>query len=669
MSVHPSACPLDCPDHCSLDVTVEAGRVVRVEPRDANPLTDGFICGKVRRIERHLYGADRLLSPGIRTGPRGSGQFRDVSWDEALDLIAKRFLAIRESRGAEAILPYYYGGSNGALTQDASDARFFRRLGASRITRTLCAAATGRAAMGLYGKMPGVAYPDYPKAKLIVVWGQNPSASSIHLVPILKRAMDGGSRLVVIDPRKTPLAKQAHVHLAVRPGADLPLALAVMRHLFTTGRADRDFLAAHTTGADELERRAAAWTFEKAAAVTGISAGDIEAFAESYATTRPAVIRCGWGLERNRNGGSAVAAVLALPAVAGHFKVHGGGYTMSNGAAWKLGAAVTDAESPGRLLNMNDLGQILLDDGPGRVDALFVYNANPLMTVPDQNRVREGLAREDLFTVVFDSMRTDTALWADVVLPATTFLEHTELSRGYGAYSLQVGTPVVAPAGESRPNYEVFGELTRRCGLSRPGDDDTAEGLVAAILAGTQEAPAGLATALAQKDAPPPHFGRTPVQFVDVFPLTPDRKAHLCPADLDAEAPGGLYHWQEEPAEGRRYPLALISPALVTTISSTFAQLLPGPVPLDMHPDDAAARGLKAGDTIRVFNDLGEVVTTLRMTTDLRPGVVLLPKGLWARHTLNGATATALAPAQARTDLGQGACFNDARVEVEKAAG
>ncbi len=347
------------------------------------------------------------------------------------------------------------------LTHEAVDARLFRRLGASRLLRTVCAAATGRAATGLYGKMPGVALTDYVHARLIVVWGTNPSATGIHLVPIVQEAQRRGAKLVVVDPRATPLAKQADLHLAVRPGGDLPVALAVMRYLFENGRADEAFLAAHATGADELRRRAAEWTFERAAEVSSVPAEQIEAFAQLYADSSPAVIRCGWGLERNRNGGSAIASVLALPAVGGKFGVRGGGYTLSNGGAWKVddATAVGEPEPQTREVNMNHLGEALLTYDRPPVDVLFVYNSNALATNPDQERVRAGLEREDLFTVVFDQVRTDTALYADVLLPATAFPEHHELARGYGALVIHRIEPVAEAPGEARPNYEVFADL------------------------------------------------------------------------------------------------------------------------------------------------------------------------------------------------------------------
>src|SRR5262245_584311 len=328
-----TACPLDCPDSCTLDVTVERGRVIKIDGGDDNPVTRNYICGKVRRFGDRVYGEDRLLYPAVRKGPKGQGVFTRVTWDEALDQIAARMIEIRDTAGAEAILPFCDGGSNGLLTQDTNDAALFRAFGTSRLARTVCAAPTGAAALGLYGKMPGVTYDDYVHAKLIVLWGVNPAASGIHLIPFIRQARKGGATLVVVDPRATSLARQADLHLAVRPGTDLPVALAIHRFLFEGGFADERFLDEHTHGAHELRARADAWTIERAAAEAGIDPGALRHLAELYAASSPAVIRCGWGLERNRNGGSAVAAVLALPAVAGKFGVRGGGYTMSNSLA------------------------------------------------------------------------------------------------------------------------------------------------------------------------------------------------------------------------------------------------------------------------------------------------------------------------------------------------
>jgi anaerobic selenocysteine-containing dehydrogenase len=660
----PSACPLDCPDACSLDVQVAGGQVTKVDGNRLNPLTQGYICAKVRRLPEYLYGPERLLHPARRVGRKGEGRFERLSWDAALDLAAEKMREAQERWGGESILPFYYGGSNGLLTQDTTDARLFRRLGSSRLARTVCAAPTGRAATGLYGKMAGVALHDYVHARLIVLWGVNPSATGIHLVPVVQEAQRRGALLVVVDPRRIPLAKKADLHLAPRPGSDLPLALAMIRWLFAEGRADLDFLAAHATGVEELRRRAEPWTLERAAAASGVAAGDIERFARLYADSSPAVIRTGWGFERNRNGGSAVAAALALPAVAGKFGVRGGGYTMSNSGAWApafdRAGPVGAAEPETRVVNMNRLGETLLGAEPP-VQVLFSYNCNPLATMPNQEKVRRGLEREDLFTVVFDQVWTDTARYADLVLPATHFLEHPEIVRGYGAMVLYRTRPAAPPAGEARSNTEVFADLCRRLGLDREGDLVDADALAGALLSPR------LRQEVERDGFASPDCGPSPVQFLDSFPLTADRKAHLVPEELDREAPLGLYAFRDDPAT-ERYPLALISPATGRTVSSTFGHLYRDQVPLEIHPDDAARRGIAAGDVVRVWNDLGEVKTTARLSPDLRPGVVLLAKGLWSHNTLSGTTANALAP-DSYADLGEGACFNDARVQVERVSG
>jgi anaerobic selenocysteine-containing dehydrogenase len=654
-----TACPLDCPDSCSLDVQVERGRLVKIDGSRVAPSTDGYICGKVRRFDRRVYGQLRLEYPAVRSGPKGGAEFERISWDEALDLVAAKMAAARARFGAESVLPYHYGGSNGVLTNDLEDARLFRRFGASRLARTLCAAPTGAAATALYGKMAGVAYPDYESARLVVIWGCNPSASGIHIVSHIKKAQNLGARLVVIDPRRTPLARQADLHLAVRPGADLPLALAVIRELFESGRADLDFLSRHATGVDELRRAASPWTIDAAAEEAGLAAGDVRRFADWYASTSPAVIRCGWGQERNRNGGSATMAILALPAVAGKFGVRGGGYTMSNSGAWGIMAErLIDTPAPAtRLVNMNHLGRALTEYTTPPVAVLFVYNCNPLATAPDQNLVRRGLEREDLFTVVHEQVMTDTARYADLILPATTFFEHYDVARGYGAYHLHVVRPVIDAVGESRPNQEVFRALGVRLGLAR--EDDLGE--TGALMEVAGRVPDALRPAIANGQMAPAIADGRPVQFVDVLPNTADKRVHLHPVDVASR--NGLYAYEPDPATAD-YPLALISPASEHTISSTLGELRPGVARLKMHPDDAHARHLGDGDAVRVFNERGQVECEVSVTPEIRVGTVSLPKGLWALSTFNGSTANALVP-DTLTDIAGGACFNDARVQVE----
>ncbi len=660
-----SACPLDCPDSCSLDVTIRDGRVEAVDGNHLNPITAGFICGKVRHFPELIYGPDRVLYPAVRSGPKGSGEFRRVSWDEAIDRVAARLAAIRDESGGEAILPYCYGGSNGWLTQNGLDARFFFRLGASRLARTLCAMPAATASTGLYGKMPGVAFEDYPAARLIVLWGVNPAVTGIHLAPFIAQARANGAKLAVVDPRRTPFARQADLHLPLRPGTDLPVALAIIRWLFESGRADLDFLNTHARNWESLRERSQEWTFERAAEVAGVCVDEIAAIAELYAESRPAVIRCGWGPERNQNGGSAIAAILALPAVAGKFGVAGGGFTMSQSFAWDVDpmAGVAAPAPQTREINMNRLGEVLDPDFQPPISALFVYNCNPLSTVPEQNKIRAGLLREDLFTVVHEQVLTDTARYADVLLPATTFLEHAELRRSYGAMLAQYSQPVIDPVGEARSNHWLFGELCRRMDLTRPGEPETPDDLVQAIVA-TSRSTAELAQSFAATGRAVPPCGQRPIPFVDVFPGTADRRIDLFASSLDQASTYGLYTYLPI-RESEKFPLSLISPSTSKAISSTLYQLVQGTVPLEMHPADARVRGIADGDGVRMFNDSGEVRCAAKINSDVRPGVVVMPKGLWARHTHNGQTTNALVP-DTLSDVGGGACFNDSRVQIER---
>jgi anaerobic selenocysteine-containing dehydrogenase len=656
-----TACPLDCPDSCSLAVTVQDGRVVKVDGGRRNPVTEGYICAKVRRLPERVEGDARLRFPLRRIGPKGNAALARFGWEEAIDLVATRIREARERWGGESILPFCYGGSNGLLTQDAIDARLFRLLGASRLERNVCAAPTGAANKALYGKMPSVSYPDYEASQLIVIWGGNPSTTGIHLLPYIQRARKNGARLVVVDPRVTPLARQADIHLPLRPGTDLPVALAIHRFLFETGAADQVFLDAHTRHADRLRERAAEWTFERAAEVAGLQASLLQSVATLYAESSPAIVRCGWGLERNRNGGSAAAAVLALPAVAGKFGVRGGGYSLSNSASWSIERTWIGVDEPAtRAINMNHLGRVLTGAIDPPVKVLFVYNCNPAVTMPDQRKVLEGLAREDLFTVVFDQVMNDTVAYADVVLPATSFLEHYDIAKAYGPISLQMVQPVIDAVGESRPNAQVFGQLLSALGLGDEGDDGELRTLVQ-VLDGL---PAPVANSLRTQGMPEPPFGLTPVQFVDVFPRTPDERVDLFPAELERESKAGLYRFIPERTD-ERYPLALLSPATDRTISSTLGEMVKAEAALVMHPLDARPRGLEEGADVRVFNALGEVRCKLCIEPTVRPGTVVLPKGLWRRQTVNRLTSNALV-ADDLSDIGAGACFNDARVQVER---
>jgi anaerobic selenocysteine-containing dehydrogenase len=656
-----SACPLDCPDRCSLEVSVEDGRVVAIEGSRLNPVTDGFICAKVRGYAQRVDGPDRLLHPLKRSGAKGEGRFTQISWDEALTAIALTFERVRREHGGEAILPFAYGGSNGLLSQGTSDEFLFRGLGASRLERTVCAAQTGAVAQAVYGKMPSVDFPDFAQARFIILWGANPKTTHIHLMPYLKAARDAGAKIALVDPRQTLPRGFVDVHLPVLPGSDAPVALAMIAHLERMGRVDQAFLEAQTDGWERLLSQAREWTLERAAARAGVLPQAIAGLAEAYASADPALIRCGWGVERNRNGEAAVAAILALPAVAGKFGKRGGGYALSSSEAYQVDSdrLAGAKEATTRGINMSQLGRVLLEEKSPPVKALFVYDANPAVTLPDQGRVVRGLLREDLFTVVFDQVMTDTALYADIVLPATTFLEQRDLSISYGTYVMLLSEPVVPRRGEARPNEEVFRALGERLGIPCPGEEQALREAVAAVGGALAGEPGSRLAHLRREGVVLFDFpGERPVQFVTVFPPTANRKICFFPPELGPDP----YGVADDPGSASA-PLALISPATDKSICSILAETVAERAALEMHPEDARSRGLTSGQRVRVYNPLGEVLVSLRFNPTLRPGVVYLPKGIWNRHTENGRVGTALVPDDVSAISG-GALFNDARVEV-----
>jgi anaerobic selenocysteine-containing dehydrogenase len=653
---------MDCPDTCSLEVEVEDGRVTRLRGSHVNPVTHGFICSKVGNFARRVYGKDRLLFPMRRVGVKGSGEFKRISWQEAIAEICKRLKQIQAQWGGEAILPYNYGGSNGMLGQGTTDVAFFSKLGASRLAHTVCAAPTGLVAKAMYGKMPGVAFEDYEHARFILIWGANPKVSNIHLVPFLKKAKAAGAKIAVVDPRLNFSKNEFDLHLPVYPGTDLVVALAMIHFWHQNGLLNRDFMAQHTTGAEVILEKAAAYPLEKAARIAQVEAEAIAQLAQMYATIDPAVLRVGWGLERNRNGGQAVAAILAMPALLGRFGQRGAGYTLSNSGAYRVDDTKMVEASPSttRELNMNLLGKLLLEEKNPPIKALFVYNCNPAATVPNQNAIIRGMQREDLFTVVFDQVMTDTAVFADILLPAVTFLEQKEIKKAYGSYALQYMEPVIAPPGEAKPNEQVFAMLGRAMGWEdRAFHEDTEAYLRRAVSAVGSMGKLDFATLQKERIAFFDFPGPTPIQFGTVFPWTRDEKAHLAPTALGKNP----FEYLEDNRNG--YPLALISPASDKTISSMLGEFNLPEFFLAIHPHDARTRSLQSGDMVRVFNDDGEVHCRIKLSETLRPGVVAMPKGAWRKASANGQTATALAP-DTISAVGGGACFNDARVEVAR---
>lgn len=660
MTIINTTCTLDCPDTCALAVDVDDGRITAIRGRHDHPTTAGFICSKVARFHQRVYHDSRLLYPMRRSGPKGSGTFERIGWEEAIETITSRFREIRASDGGEAILPFHYGGSNGFLGEELLDDLYFARLGASRLAKTVCAATAGAVAQGMYGKMPGVAPQDYAEAKFILIWGANPRVSQIHLMPFLTEAKRRGAFIATIDPRRE--LKDADLHLGVRPGSDLPVALAMIREISEQNGIDHRFLETHAKNAEVLLDAASAWPVERAAEEAGVDADAIRRLTERYLEATPAVVRCGWGVERNRNGGQAIAAILALPAIAGKFGVRGGGYTMSNGGAVTLDrAAVTGLpEWNSRTINMTRLADALLGDLDPPVKALFVYNCNPAATVPDQNRVIEGLMRDDLFTVVSEQVMTDTCRYADILLPATTFLEQSELRRGYGSYVVGSVQQAIPPVGEAKQNDELFALLGRAMGLGSEAFEWTTGELMERV-ARAMQLPGGSvdlgkmeAGGSQELDFP----GATPVQFGSVVPRTADGRIDLSPPCLGPEP----FHY--EPIADA-WPLALISPANNRMISSTLGEFNYPELRITLHPDDAAPRGLVDGDQVRVFNDLGEVVCGVEISDRISRSVASMPKGAWMKSSANGRTSTALCPDAVNIVAG-GACYNDARVEVER---
>ena len=665
-----SVCPLDCPDTCSLTVTVEHERITAIRGSRANPYTEGVLCAKVPRLyPAFVHGPGRLTTPLRRVGGRGEGRFERITWDEALDTIHERFTAVIAAHGPQAILPLNYAGPHGFLAGGSMDLRFFHRLGASLLDREpLCGGIRTEAWVGTFGAVPGIRPEQAEQARLIIAWGNNVTWSNLHLMPRINRARGAGAKLVVVDPRRTKVAEQADLHLALRPGTDVVLAFAVAAELERGGGLDRSFIARHVEGFEEYMAAARHYPPAVAAGICGVPEADILRLAEWYREISPAAISVGNGLERNQNGGSGIRAIYALPALAGKFGVPGGG--LINGAGFSFPTTPRrlqrpDLVPPGtRTLNIVDVGAHLLDPRLAPpIQALFIYNHNPLLVHPDQNRLRRGLRREDLFVVGCDVVMTDSMAFSDIVLPACSHFEHDDLFPAYGHHWLQRAEPVIPRQGESLPNTEIFRRLAARFGFEDPcftasdaalmddavdPDDPRLQGVRPSRIPTDQ----ALAMTVDGADA---------LLFGNVFPKTASGKVELASPYLEGKYAARLPGFRPVAS---RYPLTLISPASDERITSTFGGLDGRAAPpLEMHPEDARARGLEDGTRVRVWNDLGEVRLSLRVTAAVAAGVVCTLKGAWLKTSDNGQTISALCPAH-HADLSEGACFNDARVEV-----
>jgi anaerobic selenocysteine-containing dehydrogenase len=666
-----SVCPLDCPDTCSLSVTVAGDQVVAVRGSKVNPITHGAVCAKVANYyPDFVHGPNRVRHPLKRVGPKGTNKFARISWEEALDTIYSRVSEIIGRYGPQAVLPLNYAGPHGMLAGDSMSLRFFHKIGASLLSRSpLCGGIRSAAYAGTFGATPGTPLQQVSLAKLIVVWGNNATSCNLHLMRQINAAKRNGARLVVVDPRRVKVAEQAHLHLPVRPGTDVVLAWAIAVELERLGGLDRAFIEQHVLGFNAYMEAARDYPPERATEICGVQLDDIRTLARWYFEASPAVIAWGNGLERNQNGGAGLRAIAALPALAGKFGVVGGGLVGGAGHAFPKTLDLltrTDFVSPEtRTINIIDVGKLLLEENlDPPLKALFVYNHNPLVVHPDQNRMKQGLAREDLFIVGIEVAMTDSMAYADVVLPACTHFEHADIYAAYGQQYLQRAEAVIPPVGESLPNTEIFRRLAAKFGFSDTAFTESDAALMDAALNLDDPRMQGIRASRIPIDrAMPMEFaGREPVLFQNVSPQTPSGKVELESATLGARYGAALPRYR--PLDSH-YPLTLITPASDKRITSTFGGLDANdatPV-LEMNPADAATRGLVDGASVKVWNELGQVFLPLRITAAVRPGVVSSEKGAWLRTSPNGQTVSALAPTH-KADLADGACYNDSRVDV-----
>ena len=678
-----ATCPHDCPDTCAMLVTVENGRAIKVAGDPNHPVTRGFLCAKVNNYEQRTYHEGRVKTCLRRVGRKGEGRFAPISWDEALDEIATRFKEIAASAGAEAILPYSYAGTMGLLQGESMDRRFFHRLGASQLDRTICASAGGAGYTATIGGKIGTDPQQFKNAKLIILWGTNTLTANAHLWPDILEAKNAGAKLICIDPRRTRTADQCHQHIAPLPGTDAALALALMRVIFAEGLEDKDYLARYTVGAGELREQVKDWTPERAADICGLEAETIVNLARTYAATQPAVIRLNYGLQRHAGGGMAVRTVACLPAIVGAWRHPAGGALLSTSGVFPLNfnalqrPDLMPAPTP-RALNMTELGRVLNEtDGP-QVRALYVYNTNPAAIAPDQTQVLKGLMREDLFTVVHEIFMTDTTDYADIVLPATTQLEHFDIHKAYGHFYLSINEPAVAPLHEAKRNTEVFRLLAGRMGFTEACFADSDEEMARQALDSGHAALAGITLESLrengwQKVNLPEEFA----PFAEGNFPTASGKCEFLSASLAAQGLSALPTYTP-PAESavsapelaKKYPLALITPAAHAFLNSSFAnlpkQLRQEARPfVEIHPQDAAPRHINDGDTVRLFNGRGACRLSAVVTERARPGVLVSPSVWWNKLSPAGANVNQLT-SQRLTDMGGGATFYDALVEIER---
>jgi anaerobic selenocysteine-containing dehydrogenase len=667
-------------------VTVEGGRAVRVAGDPEHPFTAGFLCAKVNRYIERTYHRDRLTVPLRRVGRKGERRFAPISWDEALGEVAERLLAIaRSSDGPQAILPYSYAGTMGFVQGSSIDRRFFHLLGASQLDRTICSMAGTVGMRMTVGANIGADGEGIPESDLVLLWGTNTLTSNPHLWPFILRARERGAPVIAIDPIRTRTAAQSDEWIAIRPGTDAALALGMMYVLFAEGLEDRDYIERHTLGADKLRERVLEYPPERVAAITGIPAERIVRLGRQYGEARAAFIRVNYGLQRHAGGGMAVRTIACLPAVVGHWRRAGGGVQLSTSANFQFNKAALerpDLSPPVRTINMIRLGEALTTPNAGiggpPVRALVVYNSNPAAVAPDRNAVLRGLAREDLFTVVLEHFATDTADWADIVLPATTQLEHWDVHLAYGHLYATLNRPSIAPLGECKPNSEIFRLLAARMGMEHPALRDDDEQLIRQSLETTHERMRGVTMeALLERGWVRLNVPRPYLPFAEGGFPTPSGKCEFYSARLAAMGLDPVptftapYEFPESvPELAAKYPLTLISSPRHQFLNTTFVNvdsLRRGAEPeLVIHPRDAEAREIVTGMMVVIHNDRGEFLARARVEDSVREGVVWAPSIWWAKLAADGANANQTT-SQRETDLGHGPVLYDNLVDVRAA--
>lgn len=671
--IRPSVCPLDCPDTCSLSVTVEGDRIIKVKGSRTNPYTNGAICSKVARsYPEMIHGDDRLRYPLRRTGMRGERKFERISWEDALEIVHEGFSAAIEKYGPQSVLPFNYSGPHGQLAGGSMDRRFFHKMGASLLSRApLCGAVKGAAYASLYGTSPGMPVEQALDSDLIVIWGNNVTVSNLHFTKVIQSARAKGAKVVVVDPKRIRIAEQCDLLLRLQPGTDVVLALALAAELERRGRLDISFIEQFTVGFDEFMAEARRYSTDDVVTICKLSAQEFEALVQMFVGAKNIATSIGNGIERGRSGGSGLRAAMALQALTGNHGRRGAGVISKQGLA---APKTTDKlQRPDlvpdgtRTINIVDVPELLLDKSyDPRLAAIMIYNHNPVSTHPNQRQMVEALRREDLFIAGCDIVMTDSMLFADVILPAVSHFEHDDLYGAYGQHYVQRGVPAIPCVGEGLPNTEIFRRLAARFGYDDPIFKESDAELMDAAMDGDDprmqgfkpsQIPLDRALEMTAQD------GGELIMCDTVMPTTPSGKIELFSSDLEQRFGYGVPRF--EVVEQTR-PYVLITPSSTKRINATFGgcEESRGLEVLELHPDDATANGIKSGDVVTISNDLGAVALEAFVSDAVRPGVFYSPKGPWFRSSPTGMTTNALIPSDIRSDIERGACYNETFVDI-----